>query len=175
MEWDHLAEEKGQELFASWLELLSQNSPSLPLQLAERHRPDHRATDASDFTTDAYNMCCIVTFEDGFRVVVRFPILGRSRFRTEKSRDEVAVMMFLSKEPQIPVPIVLGAVRWGCGPYVVTTFVEGTLLSRQLKDASPSQVTLERAYHEISAYWRSGIQIFRNMACEQKADDPQYK
>lgn len=103
MDWDHLTEEKSQELFAAWLTVLSRESPALPLSLAAKHRPGLTPVEASDFTTGAYNICSIVTFEDGFRVVVRFPILGRSRFRTEKSNDEIPTMQFL------PVPGVLGA------------------------------------------------------------------
>ncbi|EEH03893.1 phosphotransferase enzyme family protein [Histoplasma capsulatum G186AR] len=147
MNWDHLAEESSQKLFASWLQLLS---PAVPLTLAGQHRPGHQAIKASSFTTGAFNICCTVTFEDEFRVVVRFPILGRSRFRTEKTRDEVSVMNFLSRRTRVPVPIVLGAGRWGCGPYVVTTFIEGTLLSKQLKCPSVGLSDLERAYQGMA-------------------------
>lgn len=35
-------------------------------------------------------------FEDGFNVIVRFPILGRSRFRVEKTNDELLVMQYLT-------------------------------------------------------------------------------
>ncbi|OJD11684.1 hypothetical protein AJ78_07583 [Emergomyces pasteurianus Ep9510] len=147
MNWDHLAEESSQKLFASWLKLLS---PAVPLTLAGQHRPGHQAIEASSFTTGAFNICCTVTFEDEFRVVVRFPILGRSRFRTEKTRDEVSVMDFLSRQTRVPVPIVLGAGRWGCGPYVVTTFIEGTLLSKQLRDPFIDLSVLEIAYRGMA-------------------------
>jgi aminoglycoside phosphotransferase (APT) family kinase protein len=155
MQWDHLAEENCQKLFAAWLQLLSL---SVPLQLANKHRPHPRAVDASDFTTGAHNVCSIVTFEDGMRVAVRFPILGRSRFRTEKTRDEVSILMFLARKTRVPVPIVLGAGRWGLGPYIVTTFIEGTLLSKRLGDpaSSPSlnpdisNSSLERVYRQMA-------------------------
>ncbi|KKZ63785.1 hypothetical protein EMCG_01889 [[Emmonsia] crescens] len=147
MNWDHLAEESSQKLFASWLKLLS---PAVPLKLASQHRPGYQVIKASSFTTGAFNICCTVTFEDDFRVVVRFPILGRSRFRTEKTRDEVSVMNFLSRHTRVPVPIILGAGRWGCGPYVITTFIEGTLLSKQLRDPSMGLGALERAYRGMA-------------------------
>ncbi|EFW21358.1 hypothetical protein D8B26_001568 [Coccidioides posadasii str. Silveira] len=101
MDWDRLAEVKSQEFFIGWLQILSRESPALPLKLAGRHCSDSRPVEASGFITGAYNICSIVTFEDGFRVVVRFPILGRSRFRTEKSRDEVAGTL-LSKRLRDP-------------------------------------------------------------------------
>ncbi|TPX25572.1 hypothetical protein DIZ76_011027 [Coccidioides immitis] len=114
MDWDRLAEVKSQEFFIGWLQILSRESPALPLKLA-----------------------------DGFRVVVRFPILGRSRFRTEKSRDEIAVLQFLKQRTRLPVPVVLGGGRWGLGPYIVTTFLEGTLLSKRLRDPTKESLSLD--------------------------------
>jgi len=42
-------------------------------------------------------------------------------------------MRFLSRHANIPVPIILGAGRWGCGLYIVMTVLEGTLLSKRLR------------------------------------------
>lgn len=97
----------------------------------------------------------LFTFEDGFRALVGFPILGRSRFRCEKTNDELLTMAFLARKTCIPVPTVLGTGKWGCGPYIVTTVIEGTLLSKCLRDPSVlapslnpdvSELDLERAY-----------------------------
>ena len=144
MNWDHLAEEQNQKFFAAWLRLLSQNAPGLPLRLASQHRPGHdRATEVTGVLTGAYNVCYTVVFGDGFRVLVRFPILGRSRFRTEKSRNEASVMRFLSRKTNVPVPTILGAGRWGCGPYLVMTVVEGTLLSKRLQDPTLESPSLD--------------------------------
>lgn len=41
-------------------------------------------------------------------------------------------MKFLSQNTALPVPRILGMGRWGCGPYLVVTFIEGTLLSNRL-------------------------------------------
>ena len=141
MDWDHLAEEQGQSYFLAWFQLLSKQSPALPLKLASQHRHgDARAIEVTEFMTGAYNICCTVIFEDGFRAIVRFPILGRSRFRTEKTRNEISVMRFLFQNTNLPIPHILGAGRWGCGPYIVMSFIEGTLLSKRL-ESSP---TLDR-------------------------------
>ncbi|KAJ5291429.1 phosphotransferase enzyme family protein [Penicillium angulare] len=143
MDWDHLAEEQGQTYFLAWFQLLLKQSPALPLKLASQHRHgEARATDVTEFTTGAYNICCTVTFEDGFRAVVRFPILGRSRFRTEKTRNEISVMRFLCQKTSIPVPLVLGAGRWGCGPYIVMSFIEGSLLSKRLESSLSLDATM---------------------------------
>lgn len=111
-------------------------------------------TEASDFTTGSYNMCCTVTFEDGFKALVRFPILGRSRFRCEKTNNELLVMGYLARFTQVPVPVVLGTGMWEGGPYIVMTVVEGTLLSKCIRDPaestglnpSVSNSDLKRAY-----------------------------
>lgn len=52
-------------------------------------------------------------------------------------------MKFLSQQTKIPVPLVLGAGRWGCGPYIVMTFVEGTLLSKRLRDPAIDSPSLD--------------------------------
>ncbi|PGG95545.1 hypothetical protein AJ80_09941 [Polytolypa hystricis UAMH7299] len=150
MNWDHLAEEQAQKFFAAWLILLRRESPALPLKLAGQHRPGHRAIEASDFTNGAYNICSIVTFEDGFRAVVRFPILSRSRFRTEKSRNEISVMIFLAQHTTVPIAEVLGAGRWDCGPYIVTTYIDGTVLSKQLKGLPTTSPDWERAHRSMA-------------------------
>ncbi|RFU25365.1 hypothetical protein B7463_g10973, partial [Scytalidium lignicola] len=127
--------------------------------LASQHHPSLHATKASDFTTSSYNMCYTVAFEDGYHVLVQFPIMGRSRFRSEKTRDELLVMAFLARNTRLPVPIVLGTGNWGCGPYIVMTFIEGTLLSKCLRDPtvqSPSldptisESSLQRAYYAMA-------------------------
>ncbi|KAK2737074.1 hypothetical protein FQN55_001286 [Onygenales sp. PD_40] len=158
MDWDSLAEKHSQKLLASFVKILFRESPALPLRLAGHHHAA-RATEVSEFTTGAYNICCIVTFEDGFRVLVRFPILGQSRFRYEKTNDELLIMAFLARYTSVPIPRVIGAGKWGCGPYIVTTVVEGTLLSKRLGDPairSPnlnpnvSNTELEQAYRGMA-------------------------
>lgn len=117
MDWDHLAEEYNDKLFAGWLQLISVQSPALPSRLAAQHRRGIAwVADVLGFTTGAYNICCIFTFENGFRALVRFPFLGRSRFRTEKSRNEALAMKLLSQNTALPVPRIPGMGRWGCGP-----------------------------------------------------------
>lgn len=159
MDWDHLAEEQSQRLFASWLRILFKASPALPLRLAQKHRPEAEAREASSPVTGSFNICTMVTFEDGFKAIVRFPILGRSRFRVEKTNDELLVMQYLTPRTNIPIPKILGAGAWDCGTYIVSTFVEGTLLSKclphpagQSSGLSPdvSSSELSRAYRAMA-------------------------
>lgn len=153
MDWDHLAEDNSQRLFAGWLNILLRESPALPLKLAQQYRPGIPAVRASDFTTGSYNMCCTVIFEDASKVLVRFPILGRSRFRSEKTNDELLTMGYLARFTRVPVPAVLATGMWKGGPYIITSVIEGALLSQCLKDPgtpglkpSISDSDLERAY-----------------------------
>lgn len=168
MNWDHLAEEQNQRFFAAWLQLLSQQSPDLPSRLASQHRPPgtDRVIEITGFITGAYNICCTVVFEDGFRALVRFPILGRSRFRTEKSRNEASIMKFLSRHTKVPVPIILGAGRWGCGPYIVMTELEGTLLSKRLQDPTldPQSLNPNVSRSEIESAYRAMAQIILELS-----------
>lgn len=159
MDWDELAEQQSQHFFASWLKILTRELPDLPLRLAAKHRPGKQPIAASDLITGAFNICSIVMFEDGFKVVVRMPIMGRSRFRVEKTNDELLTMGYISPRTQIPIPEIIGTGMWDCGPYTVTAFVEGVLLSKCLRDPailSPSlnpdvsDSDLARAYRAMA-------------------------
>ncbi|KAJ8129101.1 hypothetical protein O1611_g4530 [Lasiodiplodia mahajangana] len=159
MDWDELAEEQCQRIFRAWLQSLAQKWPDLLTQIASQCRPDARVTEVSRFTTGAYNLCRIVTFDNGERLLVRFPILGRSHFRSEKVEDEIFVMRYLAEHTRVPVPTVIGKGNWlGC-PYMIMSVIEGTLLSKCLGDPtvespnlSPtvSDSKLERAYHGMA-------------------------
>ncbi|KAK2831006.1 hypothetical protein FQN49_007095 [Arthroderma sp. PD_2] len=149
MEWDRLAEEKSQRLFAGWLKLLFREWPALPLKLARQHRPG-KTVKAAEYTTGSCNICSTVSFEDGDRVVVRFPLLGRSRFRREKTEDELAVMTFLAVRTTVPVPEVLGRGEWAGGPYIVMSAVEGELLSSYMKDPDVCESDLRQAYGSMA-------------------------
>lgn len=158
MDWDQLAEEKAQILYSGWVTLFLKRSPALALSLAQQHHTGV-ATEASKFTTGSYNMCCTVTFENGDQVLVRFPALGRSRFRFEKTSDELLNMSFLARFTQIPLPTVLGTGFWAGGPYIITSVIKGTVLSQYIGDPlaqSPSLnpdisgYDLERAYQGMA-------------------------
>ncbi|KEY72772.1 hypothetical protein S7711_02555 [Stachybotrys chartarum IBT 7711] len=159
MDWDDLAEEQSQRFFAGWLRILTRETPGLFLKLAGKHRPNNQPIEASDLITGAFNICSIVTFDDGFKAIVRLPIMGRSRFRVEKTNDELLTMGYITPRTTIPVPTLLGTGFWECGPYVVMAFVEGVLLSQCLRDPtiqSPSlrpdatDTDLARAYEAMA-------------------------
>ncbi|KAL3487234.1 phosphotransferase enzyme family protein [Aspergillus germanicus] len=150
MHRDHLAVKQRQEHSTIRLEYLSHQMPWLAMRLASQHRPGHLATTASELTTGSFNASCFVTFEDGISVVVQFPILGRSQFRVEKTRNEITVMGYLARATIVPVPLVLGAGAWGCGPYTVTQYIPATPLSSHMDSSLAIYALtreLRRGYH----------------------------
>ncbi|BCS17187.1 uncharacterized protein APUU_10015S [Aspergillus puulaauensis] len=139
------------EHFAAWLQVLSQQLPVLALRLTSQRWPGHTVTDVSNLTTSSSTVRCSVAFEDGTRVLLRFPFPGGSHMCAEKLSNEVSVMRYLARTTIIPVPTVFGAGTWDCGPYIITDFIEGIPLSKRLKPSLPNaKRDLERAYHCIS-------------------------
>lgn len=142
MDFDSLAKQRSDLIFQVWVQNLLRNSPEqLAGKLASQHCSGSPVT-ASRLRNDASNVCYRVTFEDGKRVVVRFTALGRVVARNEKVEDEVAVMRFLAERTSIPVPEVLGHGKCAVGPYIVMSYIEGSLLSGFLRDSSQETVTL---------------------------------
>ncbi|KAL2802145.1 hypothetical protein BJX63DRAFT_441385 [Aspergillus granulosus] len=147
----HPDENESQDHFAAWLQVLTQQLPVLALRLMSQHWPGHTATEVSSLEISSFTVCCSVTFEDGTRVILRFPFPGGSHIFAEKSSNEVSVMRYLARTTIIPVPTVFGAGTWDCGPYIITECLEGTPLSKRLEPSLPNaRRDLERAYHCIA-------------------------
>lgn len=160
MDFDHLAEQQSQRVFQQWIHDLIQNqSKTLALKLASEHLPSRTPVSAARFSHGAFNFCYQVTFQDGFRVLVRFTARGRIVCRHEKVEDEVAIMRYLAENTSIPVPRVLGTGKCAAGPYVVMELLDGNLLTRYLKDPlratatlnlQISECSLKKAYHGMA-------------------------
>lgn len=75
-------------------------------------------------------------------------------------------MKFLSRHTKVPVPIILGAGRWGCGPYIVMTELEGTLLSKRLQDPTldPQSLNPNVSRSEIESAYRAMAQIILELS-----------
>lgn len=134
MQFDHFAEARQETNFTIWVQTLLRKSPEqLAMQLAGKHRAVKTAA-ARQCRNGAFNVCYRVKYEDGVHAIVRFTALGRTMFRTEKVKNEVAVMNYLARHTSIPVPQVLGTGTCWAGPYIIMNFVEGDVLSKFLKD-----------------------------------------
>ncbi|RLL94272.1 hypothetical protein CFD26_104219 [Aspergillus turcosus] len=142
MDFDPLAKQQSDRIFQVWIQNLVKHSPEeLAGKLASRHCPGTPAT-ASRFSNGAFNICYRVTFQDGLRVLVRFTALGRVIARREKVEDEVAIMEYVARHTEIPVPKVLGFGNCVVGPYIVMDFIDGNPLSEYLRDPSQEIATL---------------------------------
>ncbi|KAG9255097.1 uncharacterized protein F5Z01DRAFT_681155 [Emericellopsis atlantica] len=97
----------------------------------------------------------------GFHSILRLPILSKSAFRYEKSRDECLLMAYLARHTSIPLPKLLAAGTCDMGPYMVLSFVDGARLSDFLKDPSTEDapITLQPNIDDALLY-----RAYRNMA-----------
>ncbi|KAL1845435.1 hypothetical protein Plec18170_009773 [Paecilomyces lecythidis] len=161
MEFDHVAEKQQERKFTVWLKLLLNRSPeNLSMQLAAKHWPG-KLKSAYRWKNGTFNICYLVSYEDGSFVIIRFAALGKAILRKEKVENEVAIMKYLRCTSSIPVPEVFGSGISVVGPYIVMSFIEGELLSQLLKDQSTegrpvlnpqlSDRSLRRAYCEMAA------------------------
>ncbi|KAJ9397541.1 hypothetical protein DTO282F9_5546 [Paecilomyces variotii] len=142
MDVDTLAEQQSDRFFRIWLQNLIGNSPEqLAGKLAAKHRQGTPVSASQPFN-GAFNVCYRVTYEDGYRVIVRFAALGRVTFRNEKVEDEVSIMNYLAQHTTIPIPRVLGHGKCAVGPYIVMTLVEGNPLSDYLRDPKQEMISL---------------------------------
>lgn len=108
-------------------------------------------------------------FSDGGQdAVIRFPGLGHSVLRDEKTQNEVETINFIHENTTIPVPRLLG---WGLikdsprqiGLFIISEFVERVSLSRILSEPTeiqklwlnPEEVepkTLNTVYEQIADF-----------------------
>jgi hypothetical protein len=96
MQFDLIAEDQLDIVFAQWVKQLLASSPEqLAMKLAAAHL-GHRAKQACQWKTGAFNVCYRVQFHgDSPEVIVRFSSIGRTIFRAEKVANEVAVLRYL--------------------------------------------------------------------------------
>lgn len=94
-----------------------------------------------------------------FIETLKFVFIGRRNAEATPSNDELLVMGFLARRTRVPVPSIIGAHHWAGDPYIVTSVIEGFLLSKCLGDTtvqSPNlcptvfDSNLERAYHGMA-------------------------
>lgn len=136
MHFDHIAEQRQDKYFKTWLQDLQAKLPEvLAMQLAAQHRPG-KPKAACYWRNGAFNICYLVRYEDGFHAIVRFAALGKVMFRAEKVRNEVAAINYLRQNTSVPVPEVFGHGHCRAGPYIVMSFIEGVQLSKILQDPS---------------------------------------
>ncbi|KAJ0420369.1 hypothetical protein BJY00DRAFT_323848 [Aspergillus carlsbadensis] len=85
-----------------------------------------------DAACGRFNACFPVIWENGKKVMVRFPVLGKHILRRQKTDHEVATLEYIRRHTGIPVPKVLGRGLAPMGPYVIMSWVPGRPLCRVL-------------------------------------------
>ncbi|KFY95513.1 hypothetical protein V500_02740 [Pseudogymnoascus sp. VKM F-4518 (FW-2643)] len=137
MDFDDLALSRHDNDRIAWNQKLSRVGPAV-CQLASKFR-DNRPCYVADLKCGSFNFCIKVQFEvDGEEWMLRFPIPGKVMFAEQKVRAEVATIRYIKEKTDIPVPTVIAYGMaddnpTGLGPFLITTFVKGTLLGEMLK------------------------------------------
>ncbi|KKY26923.1 putative phosphotransferase enzyme family protein [Phaeomoniella chlamydospora] len=85
------------------------------------------------YSNGSFNFCYKVRVDDGFEILFRFPILGKSSFRYEKTNDECHILIYLSRYTTIPIPEILATENTSLGPFIAMRFVTESLLSERLR------------------------------------------
>ncbi|KKY26258.1 putative phosphotransferase enzyme family protein [Phaeomoniella chlamydospora] len=134
---DGEASRKSEVTSIAWKRRLDKNVPLFVNRVAEQNgiqvKPEY-------LSMGSYN-CCYKVKAKGFHTVFRFPILGKSAFRYEKSNDEFAAMAYISRHTSIPTPEIIAIESSDLGPFIIMSFVEGTLLSDHLQASSDPKAT----------------------------------
>lgn len=159
---DEEARKRADIMYIVWTRNQKQYSTELlAAKLAARHRPG-LPIKAIHYEDGAYNRCYRITFKEGSDAIVRLPLLGRVALRREKVASEISVREYIAQNTQIPVPAIRGSGVCAAGPYMMTDFVEGNLLSdylqAPLQDRTQAAIldptihisTLKCAYREMA-------------------------
>lgn len=129
----------------AWNQKLSLVGPAV-CQLASKFR-DGRLCYVVDLKCGSFNFCIKVQFEDdGAEWMLRFPIPGKVMFPEQKVRAEVATTRFIAEKTDIPLPTVIAYGMaddnpTGLGPFIITTFIKGTLVSGICQDCMDHNVS----------------------------------
>lgn len=86
MDFEHLAEQQSNLIFQVWLQNLLRNSPEkLAGKVASRHCPG-TPVKAAPLANGAFNICYRITYDNGYRVLVRFTALVGLSLAKKKGR-----------------------------------------------------------------------------------------
>ncbi|KAL3446011.1 hypothetical protein BJX65DRAFT_309480 [Aspergillus insuetus] len=107
----------------------------------------------------SFNACFVVTWRDGRKVIVRFPILGKQILRQEKTVCETATMEYIRGNTSIPVPEVLGKGIAPIGPYTIMPWVSGRPLCHLLFSPRDTRVDASFAARDRQSAYREMAEI----------------
>lgn len=142
--YDEIAEKMGDDEWGKWKSQVL-NAKDEIAHFVARYRPRNQTPEVIDWMEGSFNLCLRVMFNDGGPdAMIRFPGLGHSAFRDEKTLNEVEIINFIHENTTIPVPRLLG---WGLtkdsprqlGPFIISEFVQGVSLCSILSDPTDPQ------------------------------------
>ncbi|KAL9113316.1 MAG: hypothetical protein Q9227_002651, partial [Pyrenula ochraceoflavens] len=141
--FDELAETDGDNEFKAWLsKVIDAKQEIVAFVASQKGEP---AGEFDSYLKGSFNLSLVVRFSNGPKAVIRFPKPGHTAFRTEKVRNEVQFLQFLSEKTTIPIPRV---VTWGLdspqqlGPFIIMDYVDGISLATLLKQPDQDEVVL---------------------------------
>ena len=129
-----------------WADLVIQKRQQL-LEWVSTIHPQKLACQIEDsLFHGSYNLGQKVTFSDGTKWLVRFPLFGHvsPKYADEKVAIEVLVMRLIGEKTTIPVPEIK---HWGpaaenplkLGPFIIMDFIEGVPLDSLLSNPNAEQ------------------------------------
>ncbi|KKY24995.1 putative phosphotransferase enzyme family protein [Phaeomoniella chlamydospora] len=133
---DEKASQKNDFLFVFFLREMDDRISGLVDQVAAKIGDRYTFNGKPEFfAVGSFNRCYKVDTEQS-PTIFRFPIIGKSAFRYEKTNDECAVLAYISHHTSIPVPHVIKSDCFDLGPFIVMPFIEGMTLSKYLQAPS---------------------------------------
>lgn len=128
MAYDDSAWERSDTIFDSFKKKAS--SPDVLRAVTEFMAAKYPVSQPNDrariIGVGAFNFCYRMEFGNGISSLLRFASPGRSMFPEEKTQAEVAIMLYLKDNTDIPIPTIFD---WGMegpcemGPYILMEFV----------------------------------------------------
>lgn len=132
MDFDDIAVKRSDEEAERWMHNALHHRDEL-CKLASAQRPTEECTVVEVFR-GFFNLNFTMLFRATGEKMVRVPIHGRVMHPKEKLRNEVETLRFIRANTKLPAPEVI---TWGetdfFGPYMITTYIEGTPLNELLR------------------------------------------
>lgn len=129
-----------------WVGLVIQKRQQLLEWVSTIHPQKLACQIEGNFFHGSYNLGQKVTFSDGTKWLIRFPLFGHvsPRYMDEKVAMEVEAMKFISEKTAIPIPEIK---HWGpaaenplgLGPFIIMDFIEGISLDGLLSNPDAKQ------------------------------------
>ncbi|KAL2838565.1 kinase-like domain-containing protein [Aspergillus pseudoustus] len=140
MEFDDIQLAAYDKVKIEWIKRVSQSSAGI-VALVNQYRQKDDCLLRS-MHCGSFNFSIRLHWDDGQGDwLIRFPIPGKSMYLDEKVQREAAVMKYVAKETNIPIPAVIAYGSsaenpTGLGPFIIMKWIEGRKMSELLREES---------------------------------------